>query len=144
MFSHYRLEGFRTALQEAGLSLSDDCLMYGNLTRQGGKAAAEKLLECNPGPTAIVAANDLTALGAISAVQEAGLEVGRDISITGFDDITPAEYLGLTTLRQPIYDIGRQLCQMLTQMIEEESVVPQQVLLKPELIVRNTTMAPGL
>ena len=70
-----------------------------------------QLLDLSRPPTAVAASNDLMALGAISAAQKRGLVVGQDIAITGFDDIPPAEHSHptLTTVRQPVYNIGRQI-----------------------------------
>ena len=81
------------------------------------------------------------ALGAISAAQKRGLVVGQDVAITGFDDIPLAEHShpSLTTVRQPVYDIGRQICQMLVQMIHGEELAARHVLLQPELIVRESS-----
>ena len=98
------------------------------------------LLSLPEAPTAVIACNDLMALGAVSAAQRAGLVVGRDIAITGFDDIPLAElaHPSLTTLRQPIYEIGRQVCDMLICLIRGDELVERHVMLKPELIVRES------
>jgi DNA-binding LacI/PurR family transcriptional regulator len=81
------------------------------------------------------------ALGAISAVQKRGLVVGDGVAVTGFDDIPLAEHSHppLTTVRQPIYDIGRQVCEMLIRLIHGEELPKRHVLLQPELIVREST-----
>jgi DNA-binding LacI/PurR family transcriptional regulator len=98
------------------------------------------LLDLSQPPTAIVACNDLMAMGAISAAQKRGLVVGRDIAITGFDDIPLAEHINpsLTTVRQPIYDIGRRTCDMLVRLISGEELAERHVLLQPELVVRES------
>jgi DNA-binding LacI/PurR family transcriptional regulator len=113
------------------------------LTRRGGAAAAEELLMGRPKPTAIIAANDLMALGVISVAKEHGLDVGRDLSIAGFDDIPTAEAIGLTTLHQPIYDIGHHLSKMLAMVIAGQKLGSQQVLLKPELVIRSSVAPPA-
>jgi LacI family transcriptional regulator len=102
-----------------------------------------QLLDLSPPPTAVVACNDLSALGAISAAQKRGLVVGRDIAITGFDDIPLAEHSHptLTTVRQPIYDIGCQICDMLIRLIQGENVTERHILLQPELVVRESSGA---
>ncbi len=81
------------------------------------------------------------AFGAMSAAQDRGLVVGKDISITGFDDIPMAEYSHppLTTLHQPLYKIGGMVCEMLIQLIQGEPLEERYVLLKPELIVRQSS-----
>jgi LacI family transcriptional regulator len=102
-----------------------------------------QLLDLDEPPTAVIACNDLMALGAMSAAQKRGLVVGRDIAVTGFDDIPLAEHAhpSLTTVRQPIYDIGRRTCDMLVRLIRGESLAERHVLLQPELVVRESSGA---
>ena len=94
----------------------------------------------NP-PTAIVACNDLLALGAMSVAQERGLQIGRDISITGFDEIILAEtaHPPLTTIHQPANEIGSLIYQMLEKVINGENLEEKQIILQPELVVRQST-----
>jgi DNA-binding LacI/PurR family transcriptional regulator len=143
MFSVYRRTGLEAALAQNGLSMRDEYHSYGDLTQSGGFKAMNELLALSPPPTAIVACNDLMALGAISAAQKQGLVVGRDIAITGFDDIPLAEHSHptLTTVRQPVYDIGRLTCEMLIRLIRGEELRERHVLLQPELIVRESSGA---
>jgi LacI family transcriptional regulator len=142
-FGYFRHEGFRRALVEAGLTYEPELVRTADLTRRGGAAAAGELLGQMSRPTAIVAANDLIALGAMNVLQEFGLTAGLDVSIAGFDDIPPAEVVSLTTLNQPIYEIGHELSQMLMTLIREEVLEERQVLLVPELIVRDSVGPPG-
>ena len=102
-----------------------------------------QLLDLPNPPTAVIACNDLMALGAISAAQKRGLMVGRDAAITGFDDIPLAEHSHppLTTIHQPIYGIGRQICDMLVRLIQGEELAESHVLLEPKLIVRESSGA---
>jgi LacI family transcriptional regulator len=81
------------------------------------------------------------ALGAINAAQGMGLAVGRDVAVAGFDDISIAEHAQppLTTVRQPIYEIGRRICSMLIQLLREGDLEEPHVILKPELIVRESS-----
>jgi LacI family transcriptional regulator len=101
------------------------------------------LLDLASPPTGVIACNDLMALGAISAAQKRGLVVGRDVAITGFDDIPLAEHSHppLTTVHQPVYGIGRQVCDMLIRLIRGEELAQRQVLLQPELVVRESSGA---
>ncbi|MFC2037508.1 substrate-binding domain-containing protein, partial [Chloroflexota bacterium] len=110
MFCLTRRAGLDATLQLHGLSLRPECHKIGDLTQQGGFRAMNELLELSPPPTAVIACNDLMALGAIGAARKRGLVVGRDVAITGFDDIPLAEHAHppLTTVRQPIFDIGCQ------------------------------------
>lgn len=141
MFASYRLSGFREGLSEAGLPLDEALIRVGDLTQRGGYEQACALLDMSSPPTAIVACNDLMAFGAMSAAQERGLVVGGDIAITGFDDIPMAEYShpSLTTIHQPIYQIGGMVCEMLIKLIQGEPLDERYVLLKPELIVRQSS-----
>ena len=141
MFTHYRLRGITEGLSETGLSLDPNFIYEGDLTQRGGYQAAQKLLAATPRPTAIVACNDLMGMGAISAAQEHGLRVGREISITGFDNIPMAEHFHptLTTIHQPIYQIGGLICQMLIQILAGETLAERQALLQPALIIRQSS-----
>ena len=143
MFCYYRKSGLDTALQRNGLNLPPEYCIVGDLTQQGGFRAMNQLLDLSPPPTAVLSCNDLMALGAISAARKRGMVIGRDIAITGFDDIPLAEHSHppLTTVRQPIYDIGRQICDMLIRLIQGEKVAERHVLLQPELIVRESSGA---
>jgi LacI family transcriptional regulator len=154
MFTVYRCAGLEATLQRNQIVSQPDYCIHSDLTQRGGFWAANQLLDLSPPPTAIVACNDLMALGAISAAQKRGLVVGQDIAITGFDDIPLAEHShpSLTTVRQPIYDIGRQICDMLIRLIRDEALTECHVLLQPELVVRESsgagldghTLQPGL
>lgn len=141
MFGYYRLDGFIKAMEAHGLSVDDSLIVEGDLTQRSGRAGAARLLELPEPPTAIVACNDLMALGAMSAAQEYGFAVGSDISITGFDDIPLAEHAHppLTTVHQPIYQIGTMVCQMLVNLITGEEMPEQKVILQPSLIVRQSS-----
>jgi DNA-binding LacI/PurR family transcriptional regulator len=143
MFCLARRAGLEAALERNGLALQPEYCMSGDLTQQGGFKAMNQLLALTPPPTAVVACNDLSALGAISAAQRRGLVVGRDIAITGFDDIPLAEHShpSLTTVHQPIYDIGRQICDMLIRLLQGENLTEYHVLLQPKLMVRESSGA---
>jgi len=140
MFSHHRMNGYKRALEKNGLSFVEERVAFGDLTQRGGRQAARRLLSLLPPPTAIVVCNDLMALGAFKAAHEQNLVIGQDIAITGFDDIPLAEhaYPPLTTVHQPIYHIGITVCRMLVQLIRQEALEERQVLLKPQLIVRES------
>jgi LacI family transcriptional regulator len=143
MFCVSRRAGLDGVLERHGLSLPPEYCIVGDLTQQGGFRAMHGLLDLPSPPTAVVACNDLMALGAISAARKRGLVVGRDVAITGFDDIPSAEHAhpSLTTVRQPIYDIGQQICDMLIRLIRGEELTERHVLLQPELIVRESSGA---
>ena len=140
-FTRHRLEGARTVIEKHSLNLAPAYIQVGDLTQRGGYECAQRLLDLPEPPTAITAFNDLMAFGAMSAAQERGLSVGEQISITGFDNIPMAEHAHptLTTVHQPIYQIGRRVCELLIRMIRNEPLEETQVILKPTLIVRRST-----
>lgn len=141
MFTNHRITGIRRQASQMGVRPEDLIFVEGDLTQRSGFLMANALLNQTPAPTAIVALNDLMAIGAISAAQDRGLVVGKDISITGFDNIPMAEHSHppLTTVNQPIYQIGTTMCDILVRQIRGELAAPEQILLKPSLIIRQST-----
>jgi LacI family transcriptional regulator len=141
MFTQFRMSGIQARLAEAGLELDDEMVYFGDLTQSCGYQLAKKLIDHPSPPTAIIACNDLMAFGAMSAVQERGLQVGEDISVTGFDDIPMSEYTHppLTTLHQPIYQIGVKLSEMLIKTIRGEELDRRKEILKPALVIRQSS-----
>ncbi|MBN2469248.1 MAG: substrate-binding domain-containing protein, partial [Anaerolineae bacterium] len=143
-YTAYRLNGYREGLEAAGLPYREAWVTYGDLRREGGYRAAQKLLGENPELTAIIASNDLMAMGAILAVQERGQVVGQDVAVGGFDGIPSTQHTvpPLTTVRQPICEIGGRLTEMLLQIIEGRPPAETQILLAPELIIRESSGQP--
>jgi LacI family transcriptional regulator len=141
VFASHRLAGYKEALATNGIPFDESLIVVGALTERSGHEAATLLLTQDPRPDAIAACNDLMALGTISAARKLGLTVGRDLAVTGFDDVPLAAHAHppLTTVRQPIYAIGRRICRMLIHLLEDSRLEAQQVLLKPELIVRASS-----
>jgi len=140
MLTHFRLKGIRSKLAEVGLALDESLVVHSDLTQRGGYQVASDLLDQPDPPSAIIALNDLMAFGAMSAVQERNLVVGKDISITGYDDIPMAEHSfpPLTTLNQPIYRIGEILCEMLIRLISNGELEEESIILRPELVIRQS------
>jgi LacI family transcriptional regulator len=107
-----------------------------------GFAVTRTLLAARPRFTALFAFNDISALGAIRAIREAGLRVPEDVSVVGFDDIPSAAYQnpGLTTVRQPLYEMGQRAAFTLVGRLEAPTArVPRTISLEPSLVVRGTT-----
>lgn len=124
--TRHRLQGYRQAMQAAGLPVDDKWIVDGESTKQGGRRAMEILLGMGLGqgdskPTAVFACNDLMAVGALRAARDAGLAVPGDVSVVGFDGIPLAEMVepALTTVQQPIYDLGRRLADVLLSLLED-------------------------
>ncbi len=136
-----RFAGYREGLERAGLPLDDWLVVESDLTRSGGKLAAQRLLDLTRPPTAIVGVNDLTAIGALRAAHERGLRVGRDLAVTGFDNIEDSANTDppLTTLNHPVYQIARRLGEMLMKRIAGQALPAEQIVLQPELIVRESS-----
>ncbi len=95
-----RLEGYRDALSKAGIPIDEELIVEGDFSTPTGKKGALKLMSLENPPTAIFASNDQTAIGVYQAAEELGLKIPDDLSVVGFDNITEAEYLGLTTMDQ--------------------------------------------
>lgn len=139
--SWFRMQGFINGLKANGIDYDDSLVLEGGFRQRSGRLLGAQLLDMPDPPTAIVAGNDLIALGAMNAAHERGLVVGKDVSITGFDDIALAAYINppLTTLRQSVHKIGTQICDMLIKLINHESLPQEQTILSPELIVRESS-----
>ncbi len=127
-----RLLGFRRAL---GRDCEITVLSGGHNAIESGRAAAARLLDGPDRPTAILAISDVMALGVLQALEQRRLVPGRDVSVTGFDDIPAAEAAGLTTMRQPIRERGR----LLARMLLDPSYPESRVVLPTRLVVRAST-----
>ena len=118
-----RERGYREAMKRLGLEVSRSQEVRGDFSEEGGRAAAIKLMDLATPPTAIFAANDMMALGAIACVRERGLRVPEDVSVTGFDDIPTARYITppLTTVRVDVEALGALATTMLVERMSGES-----------------------
>jgi LacI family transcriptional regulator len=136
-----RFAGYREGLAAAHIAFNQTLVAEGDLTRAGGYQAAQRLLGLRKPPTAIIAVNDLTAIGVLRAARERGLVVGRDLGVAGYDGTEDAEHTQppLTTLQQPIYETAQRLVEMLLKRISGEPIAEPHVILQPELIVREST-----
>jgi LacI family transcriptional regulator len=137
-----RFTGYKLGLKSAGLPFNPHLVAHADLTREGGYQVAKLLLLAGSNqPGAIVCINDQTALGAMRAVHEAGLKVGQDIAVAGFDGIADSAYTQppLTTLQQPVYNIARQLVTMLLALINGEPLLERQITILPKLLIREST-----
>jgi LacI family transcriptional regulator len=140
-----RLRGYRQGLEAAGLAYRDEYVVPGDFYVESGERAAARLLELAEPPTAIVAASDLMAAGALRAAATAGLRVPDEVSVVGFDDIMLAAHLqpGLTTLRQDKTGLGAAAARALLDRIAGQADPPREVTLPVELVVRGSTAAPS-
>lgn len=142
-----RQRGYENTLKQAGIAWDDSIVAYGDWTSDGGYAAMRKILKRGSDFTAVFAANDMMAFGAIRAIREAGLSVPDDISVAGFDDIENDMYISekLTTIRVNIKSIGSITCQMLFNNIATNQMPDIKIVCPVDLIVRESAkrMAPA-
>ncbi|MED4599309.1 LacI family DNA-binding transcriptional regulator [Paenibacillus validus] len=136
-----RVRGFNQALEEHDLQLDESLVLLGEATVPNGKKLALQLLSGDEPPTAIFATNDLLAIGTIQAANEHGLKVPQDVSVIGFDNTMLATITDppLTTIAQPMEQMGRQIVDLLVQELKGDVTHKQRIVLLPELVVRKST-----
>lgn len=141
--AHERLAGYREALAEHGLPIDPSLIAEGNFHKPLAFQRTRELLTLADPPTAIFAANDVSAFGVLDAVRDLGLRVPDDVSVIGFDDIPDAQTSipALTTVRQPMREMGARATRMLLEQIAGETQEPRRIELPTELIVRDTCRA---
>jgi alanine racemase len=143
-----RLGAYRSALARAGIDLTDEQVLVGPATIEGGMACLRRAWDDGLRPTAVLAMSDAMAIGVMHAAAELGFAIPGDLSVVGFDDIDIARYTSppLTTVRQPVRRKGEEAVRLLlTQLETHPSAAPEQVMLPTRLIVRGTTgPAPSL
>ena len=140
-----RLSGYWEAMEAAGLPVDPAWIMRSSGQYDFGYAAAHTLLDlpAQRRPSAIVTVYDLIAVGAVQAAQERGLQVGPDVAVTGFDDTPFPPYLlpGLTTLRQPAWEVGQRVVELLVRLFQGDEPAESElhVLVSPELVIRDSS-----
>ncbi|GAA0227144.1 LacI family DNA-binding transcriptional regulator [Saccharothrix mutabilis subsp. mutabilis] len=137
-----RRRGYLAAVEAHGLAPR---VVASEYTDAGGAKAVQELLRGGDVPTALVCCNDFNAVGAISALEDAGFRVPHDVSVVGYDNTSLAalRHVSLTTIDQPRNEFGRLAAEALLQRVRGERTEPVRHLLHPSLVVRNTTAAPG-
>src|SRR5262245_909232 len=135
-----RRDGYKRALLEAGLPISSDLIVAGDFTQERGYEAMVRLLSLPQRPTAIFAASDSMAIGALRAIREAGLSVPGDIALVSFDDLPVAGFADppLTTVHQPVLELGAKAVELLIERIKEPDRAPLHVRLPTRLVVRKS------
>jgi DNA-binding LacI/PurR family transcriptional regulator len=137
-----RVAGYRAVLEEAGLPADPGLESLGDFTCRGGEAATATLLAAAPDLDAVVAPSDLAALGALRALAAAGRRVPEDVAVTGYDDSVVAEAATppLTSIRQPVDRMGRELARLLVAQLEGAAdVTGERIVLPTELIRRASS-----
>ncbi len=142
--SRARIDGYRAALDRAGIVPDPQLLRHGNFHHDGGYEAARALLALPDPPTAVFAGSDEQAFGVLEAARQAGLSVPGDLSVVGFDDLPMARWSSppLTTVRQPLADMGRMAGRMLRELIDGNELASQRVELATALVPRASTARP--
>jgi DNA-binding LacI/PurR family transcriptional regulator len=141
--SEERVQGYRQAFLSGGVQPDPRLVAVGSFTEEGGSEATRTLMD-GRGFTAVFAANDLSAIGVMSALTASGWRVPEDVSVIGFDDLRLSRYTipPLTTIRQPAVEIARRATQLLLDLASGRKVRQLRHLLEPELVVRSSTAAP--
>jgi LacI family transcriptional regulator len=135
-----RRDGYKQALLEAGLTIAPELIVEGGFTQESGYWAMSRLLGLRSPPSAVFVASDTMAIGALRAIEQAGLRVPGDVSLIGFDDLPTAmaATTPLTTVRQPIAEMGATAVGLLIDRIEKRSAPASHLRLPTELIIRSS------
>jgi LacI family transcriptional regulator len=143
--SRARIDGYRAAMDEAGVPVDPRLVSYGRFHLEEGVETGRALLRRKDRPTAIFAGNDLQALGVYQAARELRLHIPEDLSVVGFDDLPVAQWVGppLTTIRQPLVDMATAAAEMVVAMAGGEQPAQPRIELSTELIVRESTAPPS-
>jgi LacI family transcriptional regulator len=136
-----RLLPYQESLLAAGLQVEDDLIVRCGATIQDGYQAAENLLQLSTRPTALIAINDLLAIGVMRAAADLGLKIPQDLSVVGYDDIPFAKYMvpRLTTVSKDAVGLGREAVKLLLARIQEPDRPRQTINLSPKVIIREST-----
>jgi LacI family transcriptional regulator, repressor for deo operon, udp, cdd, tsx, nupC, and nupG len=135
-----RLQGYQDALKAYGLKFRPELVVSGNFSLAGGAEAMIRLLSIPSPPTAVFALSDEMAIGAMKTIREMNLKIPEDVSVIGFDDHEIAAYVGLTTVKQPVTELGEKAASLLLEHIDNKNKDGQpQIKMKNRLVVRSTT-----
>jgi len=143
MCSLARLDGYRSAMNTAGVELDPALVRFGDFHVEGGRKAALELLALDDRPTAIFAGSDLQALGVLEAARSRGLQVPRDLSIVGYDDIPIAKWSSpsLTTIHQPLIQMAEEASRLVLRLRDKSTTPGKRMDLSTHLVVRDSTTA---
>ena len=137
-----RFRGYKLALAKYNIPENEKFITYGDYGQRSGVEAMSRFLALEERPTAVFAANDLMAMGAIKAIKDARLEIPRDVAVVGFDDLLLASISDppMTSVHQPIFDVGKEAVRLLVGQMQNNQKLVQKVVLDTELIIRESTL----
>ncbi|MGV8096171.1 MAG: LacI family DNA-binding transcriptional regulator [Mangrovibacterium sp.] len=140
-FTQNRLQGYLEALKKYTVPVREEWIIYSGFSMQSGKEDTDRLLECEQIPDAVFAVNDRKAVGAIIALKEKKIRVGKDIGVVGFtnDPISTIIEPSLTTIEEPAFDIGKKSCELLIKHITNKHFLPKEIILAGTLIIRDSS-----
>jgi LacI family transcriptional regulator len=139
-FGDAREASYRDMMQRAGIQVQDAWVAYTpNILRSAATAAHQVMSAPHP-PTALICSNDLMAFGAKSYLDDVGLDTPDDVALTGYDDDPTADFLGITSVRQPVDEIARTLFDVLLGEIAQKPLPERQIVFAPELVIRQSTV----
>lgn len=140
-----RQEGYRFALQDAGLPYDPELVSTGDFRQEGGYQAMNALLNLAEPPTAVFSSNNVMTLGALQAIHEKCLKIPEEIALVSFDDMPWAASLQppLSAVAQPTYEIGTTAARLLLERVNDPERSTRRVILESELIVRGSTVGPN-
>jgi len=141
LFTEKRMEGFLAAMREHKLPVKDEWIIHSGFSMDCGKRDALQLLQCRTRPDAIFAVNDRKAIGAILALKEHHIGIGRQMGVIGFTNDPMCEIISptLTTIEEPALEVGRNSCEFLLNHINKKNFIPRELTLPTRLVVREST-----
>jgi len=140
-FTQKRLQGYIDALKKHNIPVNEKWIVYSGFTQESGEKDTYELLKCKQKPDAIFAVNDRKAIGAMIALKNKNIHIGKEIGVIGFANdpigsiITPT----LTTIAVPAFEIGKISCELLLKHIKKRNFLPEEIILPGKLIVREST-----
>jgi LacI family transcriptional regulator len=140
-----RYRGWKTTLQDAGLSPADNQCALGNWSSSSGDRAMHQLLEVFPEMDGVFVSNDQMALGVLHVAHEAGISIPHQLAVVGFDDLPEAPYFSpaLTTIHQDLHHLGimavKKAIKMVKGIEDEQEAIPDNLILEPQLVVRQSS-----
>jgi LacI family transcriptional regulator len=136
-----RVAGYCRALREAHLPVEETLVLHGDFMQESGEEMTRQAMALEPRPTALFAANNFITIGAMKALQSAGLRVPEDVALVGFDDLPPAlvTFPFFTVVSQPAYEMGRRATELLLERLEKSDLPARKIVLPTEIIVRRSS-----